>query len=219
MRKCGDGGGRSLSWVVRVDGPRVAPTRAARDCVSAAWWTSAITARRAPRTASQSGVPGATAREFTVGGRTSEPMRRCSRREGDARAHGGAVNIAGSVIAGVDQVPAIGSSGAAPRAASSSAPATITSEVNGCQPREGWPIERPCLRLFARFHEGRTAYRKLPRRCSWDPKLRAPRHRRDAAEPGTQLDVSAGTCPDPSRSAAASGEPASSPSPGRGGGG
>jgi hypothetical protein len=31
-------------------------------------------------------------------------MRRSSRKAGDARAHGGAVNIAGSVIADVDQV-------------------------------------------------------------------------------------------------------------------
>jgi len=28
------------------------------------------------------------------------------------------------------------------------APAGITSEFNGCQPREGWPIKRPCVRLF-----------------------------------------------------------------------
>ena len=39
MRKCGEGGGRSLSWVVRVDAPRVAPTRAAGDWASAAPWT------------------------------------------------------------------------------------------------------------------------------------------------------------------------------------
>jgi hypothetical protein len=31
----------------------------------------------------------------------------------------------------------------------------ITGEVSGCQPREGYPIERPCSRLFARFELAR----------------------------------------------------------------
>jgi hypothetical protein len=54
MRKCGEGGGRLLTWVVRVGDARVAPTRAAGDWAWAAPWTSVITACRTPRTASQS---------------------------------------------------------------------------------------------------------------------------------------------------------------------
>jgi len=92
--------------------------------------------------------------------RTSEPMRRSSRRQEAREPHGGAVNIAGSVIAGVDQVaghqelgrraPHRFEFGALRR---SPARSTIVSLAKAGQPSV------PCLRLFARFHEGRTAYR------------------------------------------------------------
>jgi hypothetical protein len=48
-------------------------------------------------------------------------------------------------------------------------------EVIGCQGALGWPNALPCSRLFACFCGGRTAYRKLPRRCSWAPQGRRQR--------------------------------------------
>src|SRR5262249_1143504 len=65
---------------------------------------------------------------------------------------------------------------AAARSARSSAVSAATS----------WGTHVPAL-AFRWFREGRTAYRKLPRRCSWDPKTCLPPHNRVRRRPSRLL--------------------------------